>query len=55
MTKGKIDENKAAKARISVGLFIIFFIFVLYVAASTANADTITHKFKADIYDQRKD
>ena len=51
MTRGKIDPNEAAKARISASLFIIFFIFVLYVAASVANADTITHKFKADIYD----
>jgi hypothetical protein len=47
MTKGKTDYDRYVEAKIAGWACLIALIMVAYAAATSVNADTITHKFKS--------
>jgi hypothetical protein len=47
MTKGKTDYDRYVEAKIAGWACLIALIMIAYAAATSVNADTITHKFKS--------
>jgi hypothetical protein len=47
MTKGKTDYDRYVEAKIAGWACLIALIMLAYAAATSVNADTITHKFKS--------